>query len=91
MAAEASTVPAEPKGLHMSLDALIKEKGPGLRSEGQRQHGGDMDQRRNGYQSGRGRGRAGRGQDRGRFNGFGPQQPQRWQVSDLVHIRLHTY
>ena len=68
-----------PKGLSMSLDALIKEeKGrPGQ----QKQQNGNMGNRRDvrGQQRGRGRGphgQSGRG-GRGRFNDF-PQQT--WQV-----------
>ena len=84
-----------PKGLSMSLDALIKQdRGkPGQ----QRQQNGSQTNRRDarGQQRGRGRGphgQGGRGGGRGRFNDF---QQQSWQVIDklslsLLHL-LHTY
>jgi hypothetical protein len=77
-AAAAGAVVEEPKGLSLSLDQIIKEKSPASRKDGQRQPGMHTEQRRNSFQD-RGRGRGGRGMDRGHFNnnGFGPQG---WQV-----------
>ena len=72
----AAGVVAEPKGLSLSLDQLIREKqdhNPGDGRAAPRQQ--EYEQRRGGHQ-GRGRGgRGGRGIDRGHFNsGYGPQQ-----------------
>ncbi|CAL8462680.1 g2213 [Coccomyxa elongata] len=73
--AENGTAGVEPKGLYMSLDAIIKEKGPEKKEHYARQ-------RNEGFQSGPHRGRGRRGPDiqggrgRGRFHAV-PQQG--WQ------------
>ena len=76
--AENGTAGVEPKGLHMSLDALIKEKGP-------EKKGNQGRHRNDGFQNGAHRGRGGRGRGpsdqggrgRGRFHGV---HQQNWQV-----------
>lgn len=77
--AENGTAGVEPKGLYMSLDAIIKEKGPEKKEHHPRQ-------RNEGFQncSHRGRGRRGPdvqgGRGRGRFHAM-PQQG--WQVLEV--------
>ena len=78
----ATEVLAEPKGLSLSLDQLIKEKQethPGNRRDAPWPQ--DFEHQRGPPFQGRGRGgRGGRGTDRGHFNnGYGPQQG--WQVT----------
>lgn len=82
--AESGTAGAEPKGLNMSLDAIIKEKKPEKRGDNTRKGGGGL---HTGVQRGKGKrqyaDQGGRG--RGRFHGQG------WQVcSSPKHIIIES-
>ncbi len=95
--AENGTAGVEPKGLFMSLDAIIKEKGPEKKEHHPRQ-------RNEGFQNGSNRGRGRRGPDaqggrgRGRFHAV-PQQG--WQArfiphaclckSNIYHLQLRSF